>query len=352
MRATVAFATGSLCALDHVLVRVWTEDGACGVAEAPARPMVYGETPQSIVAAIRDHLGPAAEGLDCFDTAKIEQRFRFLEQNPTAKAAVEIALFDLMGQVAGVPCVKLLGAWTDSIEVSHILGLGTPAKVAEQALTDQEKYGFKAFKLKAGLDPIGDTAMIREVRRAIGPDVHLTVDCNHGFDSVTAARVLPSWEEYDITWVEEPCPGTDRLGRARVARDTRLPLMADESAPNVPAVMEEIRRGDCRFISIKTARTGFVQSGRIRDLCGAAGLATVIGSQGDSDLGTYSSLHFGCSHPATANYPAELSFFMETDGGLLTEPPRVVDGRMSCPALPGLGVQIDEDKLARYRLDR
>ena len=310
MRAIVSFATGSLAALDHVLVRVWSNEGICGVAEAPSRPMVYGETPQSIVAAIRDHLAPACEGLDVFDTAKIEQRFLRLEHNPTAKAAIDIALSDLMGQAAGVPCVKLLGGWTDSLEVSHILGIGAPEAVAEEAVAAREKFGFTTFKLKAGLDPVRDTAMIRQVRATLGPEIRLTVDCNHGYDSITAARVLPMWEQYDIAWVEEPAPGADRLGRARIARDTRLPLMADESAPSLATVMGEIERADCRFISIKTARTGFAQSRRIRDVCAAAGMATVIGSQGDTDVGTLSSLHFGCSHPATAKYPAELSFYL------------------------------------------
>lgn len=351
MRTKVAFATGSLTALDHVLVRVVTDEGLVGVAEAPARPMVYGETPQSIVAAIREHLAPAAMGLDCFAVARLTEKFGRLEHNPTAKAAVNIALHDLIGQAAGVGCAQLLGGFADSVEVCHILGIGAPEEVADEALAAIEAHGFSTFKLKAGLDPQRDTAMVRAVRSAVGDSVRLTIDCNHGYDSVTAARVLPQWEEFGIGWVEEPCPGFDRLGRARVARDTRLPLMADESAPTPSAVMAEIGRGDCRFISIKTARTGYSDSARIRHLCDAAALATVVGSQGDSDLGTYASLHFACSDPSTARYPAELSFFQTAEGGLLEEPPLIAGGRMALPSGAGLGVRIDSDRLRHIRLD-
>ena len=351
LRTRVAFATGSLSALDHVLVRVVTDEGIVGVAEAPARPMVYGETPQSIVAAIRDHLAPAAEGLDCFALARLHQRFERLEHNPTAKATVDIALHDVIGQAAGVGCVRLLGGFADSVEVCHILGIGAPEEVADEAVAAIEAYGFSTFKLKAGLDPERDTAMIRAVRGAVGDSVRLTVDCNHGYDSLTAARVLPRWEAYGIAWVEEPCPGADRLGRGRVARDTRLPLMADESAPTPATVMAEIERGDCRLISIKTARTGFSDSVRIRHLADAAAMATVVGSQGDSDLGTLASLHFACSDPSTARHPAELSFFLTADGGLLEEPPVIAGGRMALTPGDGLGVRIDPDKLRHFRLD-
>ena len=352
MREKVSFATGSLSDLEHVLVVIRTDDGRMGVGEAPARPMVYGETQQSIVAAVMNHLAPAIVGEDVFRLSRIFHATRHLQHNPTAKSAVEIALVDLMAQSAGVPCNVMLGGWSDSIGVLHILGIGEPEKIAEDAVSARETLGLNSFKLKAGMDPERDTLMLRAVREALGPAARLVVDCNHGYDGLTAARLLPRWEEFDIDWVEEPCPGLGGHSRSRVAQDTKIPIMADESATDLASVMRELETADCRLFSIKTARTGYSQSRAIREICAASGVFNVVGSQGDTGVGTLASLHFACSHPATADRPAELSFFLEAADDLLVESPKINGGFMNCPDVAGLGAVIDEDKLSHYRVDR
>jgi L-alanine-DL-glutamate epimerase-like enolase superfamily enzyme len=351
MRHVVKFATGQLARIEHVLVRIETDQGLVGCAEAPARPMVYGESTQSIVAAIQNWFGPALEGLDPFAIEQVWARLDRVEHNPTAKGAIDIALYDIIGQAAGVPCWRLLGGWGNRVRLSHILGLGSPEEVAEQALTLRAEHGFTAFKLKAGLDPAGDTAMVRAVRRALGDAFLLHVDVNHGYASHVALRTVPEWEASGIAWVEEPCPGHDQRGRALIARATRLPLMADESCITPSAVAAEIRHGACRFMSVKTARTGFTLSRRILALCGEDGMATVIGSQGDSDFGALASAHFCAAHRQTAIWPGELSFFLDMTEGLLAEPLVIHDGHLVLSDRPGLGITIDEARLARLRLD-
>ena len=168
MRETVKFATGQLSALDHVLVRVYTDEGLTGQSEAPSRPMVYGESAISIVAAVRDWFAPALAGLDPFATEQVWARLDLVEHNPTAKAAIDMALHDIIGQAAGVPLYRLLGGWSNEVNLSHILGLGTPPQVAEQAQRLIAQYGFGTLKLKAGIDPVRDTAMVRAVREEIG----------------------------------------------------------------------------------------------------------------------------------------------------------------------------------------
>lgn len=351
MREVVKFATGQLDRAEHVLIRVETDEGLVGYGEAPARPMVYGESTQSIVTAVRSWFDPALRGLDPFALEQVWARLDRVEHNPTAKGALDIALHDVIGQAAGVPIRRLLGGWSDEVRVSHILGLGTPEQVAEQALALRAQYGFTAFKLKAGLDPRRDTAMVRAVRRALGDDVLLHVDVNHGYASHVAARTVPDWEASEVAWVEEPCPGQDERGRALVARATRLPLMADESCITPAAVAAEIRHGVCRFMSVKTARTGFTLSRRILALCGEDGIATVIGSQGETDLGALASAQFCAAHRQSSAWPGEVSFFLEMAEGLLAEPLRIADGRLRLPDRPGLGIILDEARLARLRLD-
>jgi len=350
LRQVVKFSTGQLAAAEHVLVRV-RSDAHEGFAEAPARSMVYGESVPSIVHAVREWFAPALIGSDALAVERIWPAMEGVERNPTAKAAVEMAALDLAARHLGLPLHRLLGGWGSEVAVTHLLGLGPPESVAAQAVALRAQHGFGTFKLKAGMDPERDTAMIKAVRAALGPGIRLTVDCNHGYDSLTAARVLPRWEEHDIAWVEEPCPGWDVQGRAAVACATRLPLMADESCTTVAEVAEEIRRGHCRFMSIKTARTGFAQSRRIVHLMEAAGGHAAIGSQGDTDIGTLCAAQFQAAHRATSRWPGELSYFLDVADTLTTAPPAIAGGKIALSDAPGLGAAIDEGKLARYRTD-
>lgn len=351
MRRKVSFATGSLTALEHVVVRVRSRDGAVGTAEAPSRPMVYGESAASIVTAVRDWFAPMLEGLEATDLDAREAGMARIEQNHTAKGAVDMSCWDLVARTLGLPLCSLLGGSRKPARVAHILGLGRVETVVAEAVEIRERYGITTFKLKAGIDAERDTALIAGVRRDLGDAVRITVDCNHGYDPQTAAQTLPRWEELGVAWVEEPCPSPDETARGWVARSTSLPLMADESAIDVPQVVEEIRRGHCRFLSIKTARGGYARSQRILRLAEAHGIATVIGSQGDTDLGTLTSAHFQAAHAATAKYPGELSFFLEAEGGVLQAPPVIEDGMLVLPAGAGHGGTLDEAALKRFRID-
>ncbi|MGF7161000.1 L-alanine-DL-glutamate epimerase-like enolase superfamily enzyme [Rhodoligotrophos appendicifer] len=352
LRRKVSFATGQLTALEHVLVRVRSADGVVGTAEAPARPMVYGESTSSITHAVREWFAPLLMGLDAHDVESRRTRLSKIEQNATAKGAVDIACHDLVARSVGLPLRYLLGGGADEVEVSHILGLGSVEEVADEAIRIREQHGIATFKLKAGIDAKRDTALIDGVRAKLGDEIRITVDCNHGYDLETAIATVPRWEDAGVAWVEEPCPGPDRETRGHVARATRLPLMADESATDIPQVVEEIRRGHCRFISIKTARGGYARSSRIVALCEAFGLATVIGSQGDTDLGSLTSAQFQAANRATAHYPGELSFYLEAEAGILKNPPKIEGGKLRLPQTPGHGGELDEEALTRFRTDR
>lgn len=350
LKSKVSFASGSLTSLDHVLVRVTSRDGVDGTAEAPARPMVYGESSASIVHAVNEWFGPAIVGLDARDQDARDARFGRVEHNSTAKGAVDIACHDLVARTLGLSMRHLLGGFADSVQVSHILGIGDPEAVAEDAIRLREQHGIGTFKLKAGIDPVRDTELIRVVRRRLGDQVRLTVDCNHGYDPQTAAVTIPAWEEHGIAWVEEPCPGQTAAGVAALALRTRLPLMADESADEVADVATKLGEGNYRFFCVKTARGGYSRNRRIVTLCEAVGAATVVGSQGDTDLGTLTSAQFSAAFSPARHYPAELTFFLEAEGGILTEPPAIVDGALRLPDGPGHGGTIDEDRLARFRI--
>lgn len=345
----VTFAGGTLAVSEHVLVEVRTDEGLVGRAEAPSRPFYYGESQASICAAVREWFEPALRGRSPFELEYAWRLFDGVEHNNTAKAAIDIALHDLQGQALGQPCHRLLGAWTEEVRVTYICGYGWPEAMAEEALAVRERYGINAFKLKVGIDPAQDVRMLHTLRRAL-PEAHLCVDGNSGLSGADAVRVLAAGYEVGLAWAEEPVHPEDRPGRALLARQTRVAIMGDESCRTPQEVAREFADGFIHIAGVKIARTGFRRSRDILAQAAALRAPVVIASQGDSTLGILAGLNFTAAHRAAAERPAELTFHLNIQADILAEPLQVRDGRMRAPDRPGLGVQIDPDKLSRYRV--
>ncbi len=343
------WARGALDAAEHVLVRIRTDDGLTGIAEAPPRPTIYGESLRSIVAAIEDWFGPAVLGIDPFETEKVLERFERWVGNPTARAAVEMALTDIKAQAAGVPVYKLLGGWTDRVPVCVRVPTGNAEAVARSCGSFREKYGIVTFKIKVGMNAREDVTTLRTVRETLGPSVRLCPDANQGYDPQTAIRVLKAIEDLDITLLEEPCRIDNDRGRRQVAAATTIPLMGDESCTNLAEVRRQLALGVVSVISIKVARTGFAISQRIAHLCEAESVVNLCGTQADSSIGVICGAHFAASC-RNVKLASELTGNLDMVDDLLVETPTIEDGMIALSDQPGLGIRIDEAKLRQYRL--
>jgi L-Ala-D/L-Glu epimerase len=343
------WARGALDAAEHVLVRVRTDDGLTGIAEAPPRPTIYGESLRSIVAAIEDWFGPAVVGIDPYETEKVLERFERWVGNPTARAAVEMALADIKAQAAGVPIYKLLGGWTDRVPVCVRVPTGNAEAVVRSCASFRDRYGIVTFKIKVGMHPQEDVAILRAVRETLGPAARLCPDANQGYDPQTAIRVLKAIEDLDITLLEEPCRIDNDRGRKQVAASTTIPLMGDESCTNPAEVRRQLALGVVGVISIKVARTGFAVSQRIAHLCEAESVANLCGTQADSGIGVICGAHFAASC-RNVKLASELTGFLDMVDDLLAEPPKIENGMITLSDQPGLGIRIDEEKLRQYRI--
>jgi L-alanine-DL-glutamate epimerase-like enolase superfamily enzyme len=343
------WARGALDAAEHVLVRIRTDDGLTGIAEAPPRPTIYGESLRSIVAAVEDWFGPAVVGLDPYETEKVLDRFERWVGNPTARAAVDMALTDIKAQAAGIPVFKLLGGWTDEIPVCARVPTGNADAVIRSCASFRDRYGIMTFKIKVGMKPDEDVATLRAVRETLGPSARLCPDANQGYDPHTAIRVLRSIEDLDITLLEEPCRIDNDRGRLQVAKSTAIPLMGDESCTNLPEVRRQLSLGAVSVISIKVARTGFAISQRIAHLCEAQSVANLCGTQADSGIGVVCGAHFAASC-RNVKLASELTGHLDMVDDLLAEAPKIDNGKITLSDRPGLGIRIDEAKLKRYRI--
>jgi L-Ala-D/L-Glu epimerase len=352
-RKPLHFASGQIDVADNVLVEVDTEDGITGVAEAPPRPYTYGETQASIVAVIDTLFAPAIVGTSLLAREQVRAKLARTVSNPTAKSAIDMAIWDAWGKTVGRPVHELLGGYTDHLRVSHMLGFDDPAKMADEAIRMGEEYGITSFKVKVGRRPAKlDIAVCRAIRAAIGDDAELYLDGNRGWLPSEAAGVLRELADLGLSRVEELCPADDVMGRRWLVQQCPVPFIADESAPTPADLTRELLSGAATGVSIKTARTGFSDSLRVAHLAEGMGVEAVIGNQIDAQVGTACSLAFGASQRSTAQQAAELSNYLDMTDDLLVEPLRISNGVMTVLPGPGLGIEIDPKKLAYYRLDR
>lgn len=346
------FASGEVHTAEHVLVRVHTDSGLIGTAEAPPRPYTYGETQASIIAVVEKIFAPQLLGLSPEEREIAQDRMDRTIGNPTAKSAVDMAMWDLIGQSVGLPVSRLLGGWTDRMRVSHMVGFAPAAKMVAEAERIRDLYGITTFKVKVGRRPIDDDVeACRALRETLGDDVEIYIDGNRGWTPSESARALRAMDGLGLTFAEELCPADDVMGRRWLVSQSTVPFIADESATRPAEVTRELLGGSATAISIKTARTGMTVSQRVLHLCEGLGVEVVMGNQIDGQVGSLCSVAFGAAHRLSSRHAGELSNFLDMTDDLLADPLTIEAGTLRSRESPGLGIEIDPEKLARYRQD-
>ena len=351
----------------HYLLRLETDEGVVGWGEAPAlatwggpHGMYYGETPATVRHVVADYLLPALEDEDPRSISACHAAMdRAIKGHPYARAAVDMALYDISGRSAGIPAYRLLGGpLRDSIEICHSLGImDSDAAVREAEAAVGE--GVRTIKCKTGLDPERDIALVRALRAALGPDVVLRVDANEAYRTPhEAARVTLAMVEAGIVFHEQPVPGFE--GLAQVARQTGVPIMADESAWTPQDVLRLRDLDAASIISLYVTKPGgLFRALQVATLAHACGMTCDIGGSIEMGIGVAANLHLGVSVEALAW--ASVCPVPNPDGrastsiagiyyldDVIREPLRFENGRLYVPDGPGLGVDVDERKLARY----
>jgi L-alanine-DL-glutamate epimerase-like enolase superfamily enzyme len=346
------FASGEVETADHVLIRIYGDDGLVGTADAPPRPYTYGETQDSIMSIVEKVFAPQLVGLDLMDRGKAHGVMGRTVNNQVAKGAVDIALWDLIGKSVGTPVHKLLGGYTDRMRVSHMLGFRPAGELLDEALRFGEQYGITTFKLKVGRRPLAlDIEACHVLREGLGEDVELYLDANRGWTANEALEVLRRTEGLGLTLLEEPCDAKETMSRRRLVEKSPIPVVGDESVPTAGDVSRELLSGGCNAICIKTARSGFTEAQQILGLCTGLGVDVTMGNQIDTQIGSLATVTFGAAHEAASRRAGELSNFLDMADDLLAEPLRIENGTIAVRDVPGVGAEVDEEKLARYRMN-
>ncbi len=298
--------------LNHVLVRVELSDGAVGIAEAPPRPSIYGETPESIAAIIAQDCSDLLIGQPVGSLADIQaawQRLSLVKANNTAKGALDMALHMALAQSSGQSLASLLNVTRERVRVSFILGTGSDEVVLDEARWVYEA-GVRVLKVKVGKDVAREKAQIAQIRQRY-PEMDLYADANQCYSAEEARRYLPELAELGIQWCEEPLPVQQIAQRAALRAEGLMPLIADNSAFTQTDLERELAFDTFDVLNIKTARNGFTEAAAMAAQATATGKGLMVGSQAGSLLGCLHALTF--AGRAEVEYPTEGTFFLKVD---------------------------------------
>ncbi len=281
---------------------------------------------------------------------------------PYCKAAVDAALYDVAGKALNLPVYQLLGGlFRERIAIAHSLGLMEIDKAVEEA-RQATAEGVKTIKLKGGVEPRRDLELVERVRAAVGADIKICVDANQGYHSVKlAVQVTNAMAEYNLLYMEQPVEGIDRM--AEVTRRVNTPVMADESAWSARDVLEIAQKNAADMISLYTTKPGgLFKAKQVAAVAQAAGLACNVNGSVETGVGNAANIHLAAS-TAVVTYgsvvpvstpkekaPGGIAGIYYSDD-IITEPFEYRDGDVMVSAKPGLGVELDEDKLKHYRID-
>jgi muconate cycloisomerase len=337
-----------------LLVKVHTDAGITGLGEVSCTAVWSGEDQFTAARIIDSYLAPALIGQDPTHIERLTALMhRTVANNPFTKSSLEMACWDILGKVAGLPVYRLLGGPVREFVPTKFSVSGLePPRAAEIAAWAVDQ-GFRTMKVKVGMDPDGDVARVAAVRAAIGPAVRLGVDANGGWSPRTAIQTLRRLAEYGIYFAEQPVADLDVAWLADVRRNVQVPIMADESVYSVQDAMAIVRAQAADVLSVYVGKGGGISAARkIAAVAEAAGLTCTIGSNLELGVANAAMIHLGM---ATAGIGAEefpcdiLSpFYYEED--ILAEPLRIRAGEARPHEKPGLGVELDEDKVQFFRV--
>ncbi|MFC2948890.1 dipeptide epimerase [Virgibacillus sediminis] len=326
---------------ETVIVKITDAEGNIGWGEAPPTHVITGDSVKSVEFAVNQVFKPLIEG------ESIKHRERLFEKldgsmvgNTSAKAAVDMALYDLAAQAAGMPLVNFLGGYAGSVETDYTVSVNSPEEMAAHA-GEYTADGFSILKVKVGKDEVEeDIKRIQAIRRKIGSGVQIRLDANQGWSPKEAVKAIRKMEDLglDIELVEQPVKAHDIDGLKYVTQHTDSLIMADESVFSAKDAKRVLVEGAADLINIKLMKAGGIHEAlKIAKLADVFGVECMVGSMIETEIGITAAAHFAASQPNITRYdfdaPLMLIGNLVEDGGLAYQRSTIDLGER-----PGLGI--------------
>ena len=327
--------------VEDVVVIVHTDTGNVGYGEAPATAIITGDTHGSIVEAIRKYIGPRILGEEIADLNRLTSLVQgALEKNTSAKAAVEIALYDLFGQLYGAPLYKMLGGGDPVITTDITISVDYIDKMVADSVAAVER-GFESLKIKVGKDIGVDIERVKAIYAAVEGRALLRLDANQGWAAKQAVYALQTLENAGVRLelVEQPVKAQDLEGMKYITERVLTPIMADESVFGPTQVIELIRMRAADIINIKLMKTGGLSNAiRIADIASMYGMECMIGCMLETSISVAAAVHLAVAKAEVITKVdldgPSLCAFNPVDGGVIFN-----ESEISVTDAPGLGIR-------------
>lgn len=338
--------------IDTMIVRLHTDGGLVGIGETQAwRRQGSGETLPGLSSVINQHFAPHIVGRSPFAIARI---MADLEANIWhslyAQAAISDALYDLQGKILGVPVYELLGGQCrEGVAACAILFMRPTVEATVEGALEFQSRGYTAFTVKVGVDLARDVQNVAALRERLGPQAVIRVDANAGMDFDGAVKLLRLLEPYDIDAAEQLLPLWDTTGLGELARRTHIPLMIDESLATDNDLIAAIRQRSGSIIHTKVGKNGGIWGIRkLWQIAAAAGMRIYPGNHPCTSVGTLAAAHVATAWPGALLDGAFAVGIEALGADVVRVPVRMQGNLVVVPDAPGLGVELDEDKLRAY----
>ena len=339
LRTPFKTALRTVCSVEDVIVEIRTDDGRIGYGEAPPTGPITGDTTGAIIGAIQDHIAKSIIGMDVDDFEDVMQKVqKSIVGNTSAKAAVDMALWDLYGQKYGIPVYKLMGGARKNITTDITISVNDPETMVRDSLIALDR-GYDCLKMKVGINPEMDVARLKAVRQAVGNDVTIRIDANQAWTPKQAVKILNAMQEQglQIELVEQPVHAHDLEGMKYVTERSYVPVLADESLYSPADAATILRMGAADLLNIKLMKCGGLYNAlKICTLAEVYGVECMIGCMLEAKISVNAAVHLACAKKVITK--------VDLDGPVLCSEDPILGGAVfnekdiTVSDAPGLGI--------------
>lgn len=285
----------SIC--ESIIVRIHSDDGQVGFGGAAPTAVITGDTMDSIQGAIMNYIRPAIMGMDIEEFDPLMKKLHSsIYRNTSAKAAIDMALYDLYGKHYKIPLYKLFGGARKVVISDITVSVNSPEEMARDA-ADYVRAGYKTLKTKVGMDSELDIVRVKKIREAIGYEIKLRLDANQGWIAKEAVRTIRRLEDMgmNIELVEQPVIAHDIEGLKFVTDNVGTPIMADESLFLPEDGFRVLERRAADILNIKLMKCGGLHNAlKINAMAESCGVECMLGSMIESKIGITAAAHLAC----------------------------------------------------------
>ncbi len=282
----------------HVFLRVETNKGIVGYGCAAPDLEVTGETSETVLKACEDYIQPMLKGTDpVLITRQLSKLRQHLHNQPSALAMADMAFYDILGKVAGIPVYKLLGGFRDRMKTSITIGILPLEETVDRAKAFV-RDGFQALKIKGGSDVDSDIERILKVREVVGQGIELRFDANQGYSYDEALRFVQGALSAGLVMMEQPTVRDQPELMGQLKEEVSVPIMADESLMNLQDAFRLAKDGLVDMFNVKLMKVGGISDAlQINGVARAAHLEVMVGCMDEAALSIAAGLHFALARP-------------------------------------------------------